>query len=340
MKVCWRKCRAVVLFVERTEDLGYMKIILPVAGKGERMRPYTNNLSKCLLPVGGKTIFDWIVEATRPLTPTETIFITGYKAEVMDRYLADKPEWGKTRTVLQSDPQGLGQAISLALPYVNDDEPLLIILGDTLFDADLGRLAGESENMLYTYKVQDPRRFGVAVSDESGRILRLVEKPLEFVSDEAIVGIYYIKDVKALRTALKYLMDHDVRSKDEFQLTDALQMMIEQDCKFRTAPVHEWLDCGLPETVVQTNSWLLQNKYELNNISRIVVDQRNSINNVKLIPPCIIGENVTLENCTIGPNVTIGDNCVLKNVNIENSMVWNDGCVENRTIQNRIVANG
>jgi glucose-1-phosphate thymidylyltransferase len=234
----------------------------------------------------------------------------------------------------------LGQAISLALPYVNDDEPLLIILGDTLFDADLGCLAGESENLLYTYKVQDPRRFGVAVSDENGRILRLVEKPQEFVSDEAIVGIYYIKDVKALRTALKHLMDHDVRTKGEFQLTDALQMMIEQGCKFRTAPVHEWLDCGLPETLVQTNTWLLQNKYELNNISRIVVDQINSINNVKLIPPCIIGENVTLENCTIGPNVTIGNNCVLKNVNVENSMVWNDGCIENQTIQNRIVADG
>ena len=93
-----------------------MKIILPVAGKGERMRPYTNNLPKCLLPVGGKTIIDWIVGDTRQLAPTETIFITGYKAEAMDRYLAGKPEWGKTRTVLQSDPQGLGQTISLAPP--------------------------------------------------------------------------------------------------------------------------------------------------------------------------------------------------------------------------------
>ena len=146
-----------------------MKIILPVAGKGERMRPYTNNLPKCLLPVGGKTIIDWIVGDTRQLAPTETIFITGYKAEAMDRYLAGKPEWGKTRTVLQSDPQGLGQAISLALPYTSDDEPLLIILGDTLFDSDLGRLAGESENVLYTYKVQGPRRFGVAVTGEDGR---------------------------------------------------------------------------------------------------------------------------------------------------------------------------
>ena len=111
------------------------------------------------------------MDDTRPLAPTETIFITGYKAEAMDRYLADKPEWGKTRTVLQNDPQGLGQAISLALPYASDDEPLLIILGDTLFDADLERLAGESENVLYTYKVQDPRRFGVAVTGENGRSL-------------------------------------------------------------------------------------------------------------------------------------------------------------------------
>jgi glucose-1-phosphate thymidylyltransferase len=134
-------------------------------------------------------------------------------------------------------------------------------------------------------------------------------------------------------------MDHDVRTRGEFQLTDALQMMIEQGCKFRAAPVHEWLDCGLPETLVQTNTWLLQNKYELNNISRIVVDQINSINNVKLIPPCIIGENVTLENCTIGPNVTIGNNCALRNLNIENGIVWDNQIVENQMFQDCIIAN-
>ncbi|MCQ2097654.1 MAG: nucleotidyltransferase family protein [Fibrobacter sp.] len=219
-----------------------MKVILPVAGKGERMRPYTNNLPKCLLPVGGKTIIDWIVADTQPLHPTETIFITGYKADVMDEFLKTRPQWGKTRTVLQSDPQGLGQAISLALPYANDDEPLLIILGDTLFDADLSilnpachpeRSEGPSNNILYTYKVADPRRFGVAVTDASGNISKLVEKPQEFVSDEAIVGIYYIKDVKELKAALKHLMDNDIRTKGEFQLTDALQMMIEQGCKFQ-----------------------------------------------------------------------------------------------------------
>ncbi len=315
-----------------------MKIILPVAGKGERMRPYTNNLPKCLLPVGGKTIIDWIVGDTRPLAPTETIFITGYKAETVDSYLAGKPEWGKTRAILQSDPQGLGQAISLALPYTNDDEPLLIILGDTLFDADLGRLASESKNVLYTYKVQDPRRFGVAVTGENGRIERLVEKPQEFVSDEAIVGIYYIKDVKALRAALTRLMDNDIRTRGEFQLTDALQMMIEQGCEFRTAPVREWLDCGLPETLVQTNTWLLQNKYELNNVSRVVTEQFQTIKNSKLIPPCVIGENISIENCIVGPNVTIGSNSSLKNVQIANSVVWNDERINDRVIDGKIIA--
>ena len=203
-----------------------MKVILPVAGKGERMRPYTNNLPKCLLPVGGKTIIDWIVEDTLPLKPSETIFITGYKAEAVDRFLERRPDWGRTRTVLQSDPQGLGQAVSLALPYVDDNEPLLIILGDTLFEADITALAHATENTLYTYRVQDPSRFGVAVTDSDGQIERLVEKPQEFVSDEAIVGIYYIKDVKELRESLRYLMDNDIRTRGEFQLTDALQMML------------------------------------------------------------------------------------------------------------------
>ena len=192
-----------------------MKVILPVAGKGERMRPYTNNRPKCLLPVGGKTIIDWIVADTLPLNATETIFITGYKAEAVEEFLKNRPQWGKTRTVLQSDPQGLGQAISLALPHVGDDEPLLIILGDTLFQADIQSLANAGENVLYTYKVKDPRRFGVAVTDAEGRIERLVEKPQEFVSDEAIVGIYHIKDVKALRESLQYLMDNDIRTRGE-----------------------------------------------------------------------------------------------------------------------------
>lgn len=305
-----------------------MKIVLPVAGNGLRLRPYTENLPKCLLPVAGKTILDWIVDDALTLKPSETIFITGYKAEVVESFLADRPEWGKTRTVIQSNPQGLGEAVSLALPYVDDDEPVLIILGDTLFEADLSILESASDNILYTFKVEDPRRFGVAVTGTDGRIARLVEKPQEFVSDEAIVGIYYIKDSKALKESLKYLMDNNIRTKNEFQLTDALEMMIEKGCSFRTAPVQKWLDCGLAETLLETNAHVLNR----NDNSADFIK-----NGVDIVAPCHIGKDVTLSNCSIGPNVAIGDGCVVENSTISNSVLWDGVKISGKQLDQVIV---
>ena len=305
-----------------------MKIVLPVAGNGLRLRPYTENVPKCLLPVAGKTILDWIVEDSLGLKPSETIFITGYKADAVDSFLKQRPSWGATRTVLQSNPQGLGEAISLSLPYVDDNEPMLIILGDTLFEADLSILNNMDENVLYTYKVEDPRRFGVAVTDSTGRISRLVEKPQEFVSDEAIVGIYYIKDTKVLKESLKYLMDNNIRTKNEFQLTDALEMMIEKGCKFRTAPVQKWLDCGLAETLLETNACVLNR----NDNSATV-----NIPGVKVIAPCYIGKNAKISNSTIGPNVAVGDGCVIENSTISDAVLWDSVKVESKTLNNVIV---
>ncbi|SHL47204.1 glucose-1-phosphate thymidylyltransferase [Fibrobacter sp. UWOV1] len=305
-----------------------MKIVLPVAGNGLRLRPYTENVPKCLLPVAGKTILDWIVEDSLSLKPAETIFITGYKAEAVDSFLEKRPAWGKTRAVVQSNPQGLGEAVSLALPYVDDDEPVLIILGDTLFEADLSILHNVDENILYTYKVEDPRRFGVAVTDSTGRITRLVEKPQEFVSDEAIVGIYYIKDSKVLKQCLKYLMDNNIRTKNEFQLTDALQMMLEKGCHFRTAPVQKWLDCGLAETLLETNAHVLKR-----------IDNSASVNlpGVKVIAPCYIGKGVKIANSTIGPNVSVGDDCVIENSTISNAVLWDSVKVCGQTLDNVIL---
>ncbi len=310
------------------EELDLMKIVLPVAGNGLRLRPYTENVPKCLLPVAGKTILDWIVEDSLSLKPAETIFITGYKAEAVDSFLEKRPAWGKTRAVVQSNPQGLGEAVSLALPYVDDDEPVLIILGDTLFEADLSILHNVDENILYTYKVEDPRRFGVAVTDSTGRITRLVEKPQEFVSDEAIVGIYYIKDTKVLKQSLKYLMDNNIRTKNEFQLTDALQMMLEKGCHFRTAPVQKWLDCGLAETLLETNAHVLKR-----------IDNSASVNlpGVKVIAPCYIGKGVKIANSTIGPNVSVGDDCVIENSTISNAVLWDSVKVCGQTLDNVIL---
>ncbi len=310
------------------EELDLMKIVLPVAGNGLRLRPYTENVPKCLLPVAGKTILDWIVEDSLSLKPAETIFITGYKAEAVDSFLEKRPAWGKTRAVVQSNPQGLGEAISLALPYVDDDEPVLIILGDTLFEADLSILHNVDENILYTYKVEDPRRFGVAVTDSTGRITRLVEKPQEFVSDEAIVGIYYIKDTKVLKQCLKYLMDNNIRTKNEFQLTDALQMMLEKGCHFRTAPVQKWLDCGLAETLLETNAHVLKR-----------IDNSASVNlpGVKVIAPCYIGKGAKITNSTIGPNVSVGDGCIVENSTISNAVLWDSVKVCGQTLDNVIL---
>ena len=304
-----------------------MKIVLPVAGNGIRLRPYTENMPKCLLPVAGKTIIDWIVEGALFLKPSETIFITGYKASVVDDFLKRKPEWGAVRTVLQSNPQGLGEAISLALPYVNDDEPLLIILGDTLFEADLSILDKATENILYTFKVSDPKRFGVAVTDKNGHIERLVEKPQEFVSDEAIVGIYYIKDVKALKDALNYLMQNDIRTKGEFQLTDALERMIQGGCKFRTAPVEKWLDCGLVETLLETNAHVLERNEKV----------APKFDGSEIVMPCYIGKNVVIKNSKVGPNVSVGDGCVIENSEISNAILWDGVKVQDKKLEKVVV---
>ena len=304
-----------------------MKIVLPVAGNGIRLRPYTENMPKCLLPVAGKTIIDWIVEGALFLKPSETIFITGYKASVVDDFLKRKPEWGAVRTVLQSNPQGLGEAISLALPYVNDDEPLLIILGDTLFEADLSILDKATENILYTFKVSDPKRFGVAVTDQDGRIERLVEKPQEFVSDEAIVGIYYIKDVKALKDALNYLMQNDIRTKGEFQLTDALERMIQGGCKFRTAPVEKWLDCGLVETLLETNAHVLERNEKV----------APKFEGSEIIMPCHFGKNVVVKNSKVGPNVSVGDGCVIENSEVCNAILWDGVKVQDKKLEKVVV---
>ncbi|WP_405323731.1 sugar phosphate nucleotidyltransferase [Fibrobacter sp.] len=304
-----------------------MKIVLPVAGNGIRLRPYTENVPKCLLPVAGKTIIDWIVEGALFLKPSETIFITGYKASVVDDFLKLRPEWGAVRTVLQSNPQGLGEAISLALPYVNDDEPLLIILGDTLFEADLSILDKATENILYTFKVADPKRFGVAVTDQDGRIERLVEKPQEFVSDEAIVGIYYIKDVKALKDALNYLMQNDIRTKGEFQLTDALERMIQGGCKFRTAPVEKWLDCGLVETLLETNAHVLERNEKV----------APKFEGSEIIMPCHFGKNVVVKNSKVGPNVSVGDGCVIENSEVCNAILWDSVKVLDKKLERVVV---
>ena len=198
------------------------------------------------------------------------------------------------------------------LPFLTDDEPVLIILGDTLFDADLSFLKTEKENVLMTREVEDPRRFGVAVTDSSGRITKLVEKPQTFVSNEALVGIYYITDVALLRSSLEKLIREDIRTRNEYQLTDALQMMVESGAKFRTAPIRSWLDCGTAESFLKTNAKILSG-LEPQDVSRF--------KDSTIIPPCHIAETAVIRNSLVGPNVSVGPEVVIENSKIADSVI-------------------
>ncbi|MFA6836223.1 MAG: sugar phosphate nucleotidyltransferase [Fibrobacteraceae bacterium] len=288
-----------------------MKVILPVAGTGTRLRPFTLSLPKCLLPIAGKTLLDHIIDSYSSFAISEQIFITGYKGELVEKFLKDR-QFGNVRTVVQSHPQGLGEAISLCLPFLTDDEPVLIILGDTLFEADLSVLEYEKNNVLMTREVEDPRRFGVAVKDKSGVVTKLVEKPENFISNEALVGIYYITDVAALRASLTRLIKENIRTRGEFQLTDALQMMLESGCIFHTSPIKSWLDCGTPETFLETNSLML---------SRLDNSSFRSFPGSKIIAPCYIADSAVIRDSVVGPNVSIGPEVSVMKSKISDSVI-------------------
>lgn len=309
-------------------DRTSMKLVLPVAGKGKRLNPYTLVLPKCLLPVAGKPILNWIIESTENLPITETLFITGYKSECIETHLQTQ-NWGQTRIIEQKDPQELAQAIQLCLPYVTDNEPILIILGDTLFKADLNDLQNSDTNILMTLKVENPERFGVAIKNEAGEITKLVEKPKEFISDEALVGLYYIKDVAALKKAINTIISEDKRTKGEYQLTDALQLMIEHGIKFKTKSIDQWLDCGLKETLLETNAILISENDNSN---------KNQYPDTQVIAPCYIGKGVRITSSQIGPNVAIGDYSTIENCNLQNSIVWENATLKGATHHNDILA--
>ncbi len=302
-----------------------MKVILPVAGTGSRLRPFTLSLPKCLLPIAGKALVEHIVESYSSLPVTEQIFITGYKGELVEDFLK-REHVENSRTVRQENPQGLGEAISLCLPFLTDDEPVLIILGDTLFDADLSFLKEEKENVLMTRTVEDPRRFGVAVSDADGYVTRLVEKPETFVSNEALVGIYYIRDVAALRKALERLIREDIRTRNEYQLTDALQMMIDCGCKFRTASIQSWLDCGTADSFLETNAKILSSQ----------TVQTYQFEGSRIIPPCYIDASAKIRASVVGPNVSVGPHVVIENSTISDSVISEQTSLVNSEITHSI----
>jgi glucose-1-phosphate thymidylyltransferase len=300
-----------------------MKIIIPMAGMGKRMRPHTLTVPKPLLPVAGKPIVQRLVEdiATVCNEPLEEIaFIIGpmFGKEVEKMLIGVAEKLGAKGSIwYQEEALGTAHAIMCAKEVL--DGKVVVAFADTLFKADF-KLDSSQEGIIWVQKINDPRAFGVVKVNSENVITDFVEKPQEFVSDLAIIGIYYFHDGANLRSELQYLLDNDIRDKGEYQLTNALENMKSKGVKFAPGKVTEWLDCGNKDATVYTNQRVLEFKRN----SETLVSPTMRSENSRIIEPCFIGENVVLKNSKIGPHVSIGNNTVIEDSVIKNSIIQNN----------------
>lgn len=301
-----------------------MRAIIPVAGFGKRLKPHTHSLPKVLLNVGGKPILGHILDKLVEEKITKATFVVGYMGDRIEEYVVKKYPKIKADFIEQKEMLGLGHAIYTAIPTF-DEEEIFIILGDTVFDVNMKQLFGLKTSALGVKTVDDPRRFGVAIT-ENNFITKLVEKPSEPVSKLALVGLYYLKNSKALADALSELVEKDIRTKNELQLTDALQIMIDKGEKISTFPVEGWYDCGKPETLLSTNQFLLSQN-----------GQNYSIENVVINNPVFIAESAKITNSIIGPYTTIAEGCEIKDSIIKNSIINENGIVHKTMLDNSII---
>jgi len=301
-----------------------MRAIIPVAGFGTRLKPHTLTHPKVLLNVGGKPIISHIVEKLIEQNITEATFIVGYLGEKIEEYISSTFPQIKAEYVVQKELLGLGHAIHQAAKTFNDEE-ILIILGDTVFDVDLSQITRLETSSLGVKFVQDPRRFGV-VELKNGFVSKLIEKPKNPTTNLALVGLYFIKNSTLLASSLEELFEKNIKTNDEYQLTDALQLMIEKGEKFSTFPVEGWYDCGKPETLLSTNQFILsRNGYN------------KEIDSVVIIEPVFISPTAKIKNSVIGPFVSIGDNCKIFDSVIKNSIINKNSKVDKMVLTDSII---
>ena len=301
-----------------------MQAIIPVAGIGSRLKPHTHTVPKVLLQVADKPILGHILDELIRIGVNDAIFVTGHLGDAVTEYVTEKYPQINSVFVEQAVPQGLGHAIYTALPAVTHKD-VFIILGDTVFDVDLSTVFKKNVSSLGVKEVEDPRRFGVALLD-GNKIAKLIEKPKTPISNLAIVGLYYINDAEALKTSLNYIVDNDIRTNNEIQLTDALQHMLTTGHPMEVFEVEGWYDCGKPETLLSTNKFLLIEK------------QNNPVyENVVIIPPVYIDPSAKIDNSIIGPDVTIGENAVVHKAIIKYSIINHGATIEKILIENSII---
>jgi glucose-1-phosphate thymidylyltransferase len=297
-----------------------MKVIVPMAGRGSRLRPHTLTVPKPLVPVGGKPIVHRLVEDIAAVCSEkieEIGFVIGdFGADIEKELIKVAEKLGaKAKIYYQDKPLGTAHAVLCASEML--DGPVVVAFADTLFKADF-KIDPNADGILWVKQIEDPSAFGVIKMNEKGEIIDFVEKPSTFVSDLAMIGIYYFKDGLALRKECEYLIDNDVIKGGEYQLPDALRRLTESGKKFKPGEVTEWLDCGNKEVTVFTNQRVLEYDYAKN--IEMVHPSSKLINSI-IIPPCFIGKDVILENSIVGPHVSLGHGSMVTNSIISNSIL-------------------
>ncbi|MAI23187.1 MAG: nucleotidyltransferase [Crocinitomicaceae bacterium] len=296
-----------------------MKIIVPMAGRGTRMRPHTLTTPKPLIPIAGKPIVQRLVEDIVSVCGQkvdEVAYIIGDFGQQVEQELLEIAKSQGAKGSIYHQDVALGTAHAILCAKESLEGPVVVAFADTLFRADFS-LDTASDGVIWTKKVEDPRQFGVVQKNSEGVITDFVEKPQEFVSDEAIIGIYFFGDGANLRSELQYLIDNDIKDKGEYQITDALQNMKAKGKRFTSGTVNEWMDCGNKNITVDTNSKILEFVRDEEELQASDVVLENST----IHPPCHIAPGVVLRNSVVGPGVSIGQGSSLENVQVEHSII-------------------
>ncbi len=321
-----------------------MQIIIPLAGLGSRLRPLTYTTPKPLVTVAGKPVLGHVLDSLQGVQIDDIVLITGYLGDQIEKYVKSTFPQYRTHFVEQKELNGQSPAIALTRDIVNKD--VLIIFGDTVVEADFSGLeAVQEDGVIFTKEVDDPRRFGVVQMD-GPYIKRFVEKPAQFISKQAVGGVYYLKDSQKLFSAIDEQVARDIQLKNEFFLADALQIMIDRGAQLGTRMLANWYDCGTAQSLLDSNRFLLQKNIRISaNLSgSAIIPPVNIAPSAKLTnsiigPHVSVGENVVVSDSRIGPFVSIGDGCTVTRSIIEDTIMNQNSTIEDAMLTNSLVGN-
>jgi glucose-1-phosphate thymidylyltransferase len=312
-----------------------MKIIVPMAGWGSRLRPHTLTVPKPMLRIAGKSIVERLISnisntVVDKIEEIAFIIREDFGLEIENELIAIASQYGtKAKICYQTEPLGTGHAILCARESLTGN--VVVGFADTMFDADF-KIDKDADAVIWVKQISNPEAFGVIKLNEDGVITEFVEKPKDFISDLAIIGIYYFKSGEELQKELQYLIDNNIRDKGEYQLTTAMENMRVKGCKMKPGTVNTWLDCGNKNATVDSNQQVLSGNSKEHSVHPSVVST-NSI----IIPPCFIGVDVVLMNTVVGPHVSIGKNTILMNCIVSNSIIQNDTEIVNKSFSNSMI---